>query len=111
MNKKIALLLSILLSINAFAMHQQQQHQHEQNQQTQQKKDTQKQHSHEQQPEEDDVLADLKADMAAVMQTVIQQGASVDNFINQQNAQKKKRIILCEICFKPECPCSQEVYE
>lgn len=118
MNKQILLALIMLLSINAFGMHQQKQKEQDQQQQTKQKKDKKKQRWHSnddnndatQEPEEEDgVIAGLKADMAAIVQNIIQKDTSVQSFI--KNAQKKKRIELCPICHDPNCYLSKEVEE
>ncbi len=119
----------MFFSVNASGMQQQQQRQQHDQQQTQSKKDQKKQrwysnddkqidHQHQQHPqsqEEDDGIADLKSDMAAIAQNIIQNNASVDNFIKAQvsanSAQKKKRMVLCSICGQSTCPFSKEVDE
>ena len=118
MNKTIVLVVS-LLSLGADAMrpqHQQQKQQDEQQQQTQQKEkkkqrwySNDKDNSSDQPKEEDAVVSDLLTQMSAIVKAIEKQEGSIDNHIN--STQKKKRVILCGICFKPECPYSTEVYD
>lgn len=112
------------------AMHQQQQQQHQQDQQQHQKqkqhtepkkqrwysndKDDQiTEHPHVQPKEENDIVASLKSEIAAIVENVTAQNGSVDNHIknNIKNNQKKKRIELCPVCRLAECPLSKEIYE
>jgi hypothetical protein len=128
MNKKTIATLSILLTINAIGMQPSLRQKASDSSKTstdrsadrqQQKKDKKKQHWHSQddamttaiiEPRLDDaLLADLKADMAAAMQTIIKESGSVDIFVKEH--QKIKKMVLCPICFKPECPFSREEYE
>ncbi len=129
MNKKIVVLLSMLLTINAIGMQPSLRQKasdfvktstdRSADRQQQQKKDKKKQHWHSHDDEittaiieprlDDALLADLKADMAAAMQTIIKESGSVDIFVKEH--QKRKKMVLCPICFKPECPFSREEYE
>jgi hypothetical protein len=114
MNKKLGLVIIMLASINAYAMQQQKPQDQQQTQPQKDKKKPRRQSNDKDKPSdkpdaEDAVVSDLLALMNTVVNAINKQEGSIDNHI--KNTQKKKRIILCDICFKPECPYSKEVYD